>query len=316
MRKLLSKLYNNRYTIMAGIMAIIVLLIIVRGLDGALKNAKEGDSRERAELKKVENDKLSIRSPEGDKIKVEVAKSNEACIEDFFEFLNNGKIEEAYEMIDEECKNALYKNIETFTKDYYNRKFAGNYWVPGISLKRATGNKYIYNVGFYEDMLSTGKASGAKKSDTITVIDYDGTKKLYVGDLTSVDNKEYSKEYNNIKIIVKEQTVYKENTVVKVNITNNSDKTIFLARNGHDSSIFLNTSDGVKYSSRVNEIHYTDLIFKPGESRDLDIKFARREIRGERIESVVFGGIVDDYDSYMEKPEELDHLLRIVVDIK
>lgn len=74
-------------------------------------------------------------------------------INDFLQYCDSEKIEQAYEMISENCKNNLYPTIEDFYNLYYKKI---------LNQKRDVEIQYdstndTYKINFYEDMLETGK---------------------------------------------------------------------------------------------------------------------------------------------------------------
>ena len=46
-------------------------------------------------------------------------------IEQFVEYCNNGNVEEAYNLLSDECKDEMYKTLNDFKVSYYDQVFAG-----------------------------------------------------------------------------------------------------------------------------------------------------------------------------------------------
>jgi len=87
---------------------------------------------------------------------------NKKLVEQFLEYCKNNKIEEAYNLISNECKEEKYKTLEDFKTDYYNKIFNKK---RSIEVKKQKNNSY--KVTFYEDMLETGEAD-----ESTSIVDY------------------------------------------------------------------------------------------------------------------------------------------------
>ncbi len=78
---------------------------------------------------------------------------NKKLVEQFLEYCKNNKIEEAYNLISDECKKEKYKTLADFKTNYYNKIFNKK---RSVEIKKQKNNSY--KVIFYEDMLEKGKA--------------------------------------------------------------------------------------------------------------------------------------------------------------
>ena len=73
-------------------------------------------------------------------------------VNQFVDLCNEQKIEEAYNLLSEECKEEVYPSLDSFRNNYYNAIFNGQ--KRNISVESWAGN--IYKVKFEMDALSTG----------------------------------------------------------------------------------------------------------------------------------------------------------------
>lgn len=87
---------------------------------------------------------------------------NKDIISDFVEFCNKGKIQEAYELLSENCKKQLYPTINNFKENYYKKIFMQ---AREVEIKLEDTN--IYKVTFYEDILESGKIENRN-----SIVDY------------------------------------------------------------------------------------------------------------------------------------------------
>ena len=84
----------------------------------------------------------------------------------FVEYCNNGKVEEAYNMLTDECKDEIYREQRIFEETYYNEIFLNTQ--RNVVVENWISN--IYKVNYNEDFLSSGKYSTENtKQDYITI---------------------------------------------------------------------------------------------------------------------------------------------------
>lgn len=128
--------------------AITVVFVIIQILNFyAIKNNQKNGQG------KIET-KVSISKEENIK--------NKDIINNFIEFCNKGKIQEAYELLSENCKKELYPTIDKFKEDYYKKIFTQTREIE-IQLE----DKNVYKVTFYEDILESGKIENRN-----SIVDY------------------------------------------------------------------------------------------------------------------------------------------------
>ena len=93
---------------------IVVILFSIRGINSLYeKNATE---------KTVKNELLQEETEKEQQIK-EKEKEDISFISEFLNYCNNKKIEEAYNMLSEECIKDIYETIEKFENEYVNKIF-------------------------------------------------------------------------------------------------------------------------------------------------------------------------------------------------
>lgn len=74
-------------------------------------------------------------------------------INNFLEYCKNGNIQQAYEMLSENCKKDLYPTLDNFTSKYYNKLFKKE---KDVKVEYNEKND-IYVIKLYEDILESGK---------------------------------------------------------------------------------------------------------------------------------------------------------------
>ena len=86
-------------------------------------------------------------------------------LEEFVNLCNDGNIEEAYQLLSDECKQNVYPNLEGFANNYVNVVFKSR---KSIDVKNwiKSGDYITYLVTYSdEDVLSTGDVNNNKFQD-------------------------------------------------------------------------------------------------------------------------------------------------------
>lgn len=157
---------EHRDSTLFYIIIIIAVLLIIRGLNKLAEN--------RVEENKINNEiEVSFRED----------KENKKLINDFLQYCKNKQIEEAYNLISDECKKEKYNTLLDFKEKYYNKIFNKN---KNIEIERQKNN--TYKITFYNDMLETGKLDKEN-----VIIDY------YKIEDSVIESKIYINIQDNIK---------------------------------------------------------------------------------------------------------------------
>ena len=166
-------------------------------------------------------------------------------LDKFIEYCNNSQINEAYNLLSEDCKKAIYPTVNKFKENYYNKLFTGI--KRNISVENWINN--IYKVKFIEDPLSTGKYNEETDiQDYITAIkDKDGNIKLNINNYIEKIEINKEKEVKNLKIKVLEKNRHMDFETYTFEIKNNSDKIILLNDSNNLETMYLQDKNNLKY---------------------------------------------------------------------
>ena len=177
-------------------------------------------------------------------------------IKDFVEKCNNGKAEEAYNMLTNDCKEVLYPNYEDFYNNYYKNLFENN--KKTYSIENWADD--IFVVRYTADILSTGKSlENATYQDYITIVTQDDEKKLSINKY--IGREQLNKENNsdNIKTEVLYKDVFMDYEIYNLKITNNTQKTILMDSLLKTDGIYLKDKNEIKHKAFSNELVKDDL---------------------------------------------------------
>lgn len=220
---------------------------------------------------------------------------NSIVIKNFINYCNDGKIEEAYSLISDECKERVFPSIEVFKNNYYNKVFSENktynlqLWITGKQ-------KYIYRVELMEDMLATGKHSNEKTIEFFTIIPDSDKKSLNIADFIEKKDLNISNETEQIKINVKSVDIFIHHVDVNIEFENKTDKKILLDRGTKGDSVYLKDTNDRTYASFLFEEIEDNLIINKKTTKQFKIQFDKEYDENIEIKEIGFLDIVLGYD--------------------
>lgn len=272
----------------------------------------------RKEDKSQTENSISIYNPtktviKGTEVKKEEFEEDNKIIRNFIDYCNSNKIESAYSLLSNQCKELLYPTIQDFEKKYYNTLFSSKReynlqsWIN-------EGKYHTYQVRFIEDILSTGKYDDSKKGQDYITIDLSlDEPKLNIGGYIKEEaiNKETSNDIVNVLAV--KRNVYMEYEEYYIKINNKSDYKILLDTNTNLSSIKLVDENNVKYAPFKKEIKNLNDELSSDVIRPLKIKFNRPYSSNVRVDYIEFSDIVPDVQKYNSSNNYTD---RVNVKIK
>lgn len=233
----------------------------------------------------------------GDKISSSQEKEIEK-INEFFKYCNEQNLEDAYNLLTDNCKDEMYASQEDFENYYYKQILDGT--KKNITVENWKDN--IYRVKINEDFLSSGNYSTQNTTqDYITVEEDENNEyKLNINSYLGKRNINKETEANDIKIKVLEKDMYMDCEVYTFEVTNDSEKTIMLDALEYTDSLYLKDDNGMKYTFYNHELSKEQLTIVSKDTKTVKIKFFNKYNSTRRIKQVVFSKIVMDYDLYEE----------------
>ena len=294
----LIRFYNqNRKSIWKIILVITIIICILQLLNYIAKKQNEKviqdvDNNESINTIKYNNVNLETEKSvlSGDKISKE-QQSSVKIIDDFFSYCNEQKIQEAYDLLTEECKEEIYSSVQIFEEMYYKKVLNGQR--KNISIENWTDD--IYKVKINNDFLSSGKYSTENTiQDYITIKNNKLNINSYIGRKT-YDKEKYSKDIN-IKVLEKNE--YMDYTTYTFEITNNSKNTVLLDTLKNIDSMYIEDNNGVKYSAYTHEISEGQLLIYEGSKVKIKLKYYSKFSSNKKIKKIVFSNMVLNYDNF------------------
>ena len=227
-------------------------------------------------------------------------------IADFVENCNSKNYETAYNMLSEECRNAIYPNIELF-KTYVDYVFDGDK-IHNIQNFSNKNNTYIYNVTILEDILATGFNNEEEMlyyQEKFVITENNGQLKLAIRNYIGSQNLAYMYEDDNMKIKVESIEQNYDNVIYNFSIANKTDKVIVYADYTENYEIALDTSEGSKRC--INNV-LNPVILLPGETLNYSMKYTiyfdePTEIYGLMFNNIRIFNNIEAYENAV-KPEK------------
>ena len=308
----LFRWYNqNRLQVIIVVALITFIFIILRVLNGFAEKEleqKKNEANHRNNSINIEQSTITSRVNQsvltGEKVPEQTSNSNQKVIKQFVNYCNDVKVEEAYAMLSDECKEVLYPTLKDFVTYYYLNIF---YITRIYSLENwyKDFDSYTYYIKYTEDVLATGNVkSKDDRSDYITVIYTDSGVKLNIGSYVGREKKEETVTKNNVSLTVNWVDYYIDYCVYNVSFTNNTLNKICIDTNEDIESVFIYDENEIKFTAYLNEISNEELKVDSGKTTTLNIKFGRIYNPDRSIRGIAFCDVILNYDNYTKGLEK------------
>lgn len=313
-RRWLSNFYRKNKEKIAKFVKVFGILILI-GI--ALAHSIGNNSN-----KNENNSEATVYTPtktiiSGDNIDKETYKEEENLVKTFVEYCNNQQIQEAYNLLTNECKEKIYPNVEAFKNNYYdvifnqNRECNLQSWV-------ATGNYDTYKVRFTEDIMSTGVYDGTEKyEDYITVVTKENEKKLNINGYVKTEEMDKTTKTDEVEAQALNVDTYINYVIYNVKIKNITEKDILLdSLSSTNNNIKLIGSNNASYKLSSKNLSISRLKISPNENKNIELRFIKdygSDVYGEAIQ---FGKFIKDYDEYKNEKEDYNSFVELKIKLK
>lgn len=292
----LNRFYNqNKNIIWFIIIAIALFLLFIKTATNWVKENNNSSSVNNATTI-VENDQsgqhqanisdvnITNNSVQSETEIIESITSKQEAIRVFIKFCNEEKIESAYNMLTDDCKEYLYPSKNEFVKNYYN-----NFFDTKKEAVISTYNNNIYRVGLSEDSISTGYADKNKETviDYITVTD---NYKLSISSFVKKEKIDKTQENEYININIKEKYIYADYEIYAINVKNLTKADIYL-NEPINSSLFIQDKNRNNINLNIDEYIEDDFKVISEQEKNMNLKFNRRYDGKNITSNIVFDNI-------------------------
>lgn len=229
----------------------------------------------------------------GGKVNSSKLKTDTDVVKQFINYCKEQKVEEAYNMLTEECKEVFYPSIDTFINNYYSKTFANSEVICTVE------NWYenTYKVKIAEDILSKGTNNNSAVQDYITVKEEEEGYKLNINQYIGREEIEKVEQNEQYAITIISRDIYMNYEQYKIRIKNNTEDEILLDTMTDEETMYLQDSVGGKYPAYNHELAITDLDITAGNEKEISIKYYSSFNSGKNIKRLVFSDVILNYNS-------------------
>lgn len=299
---------QNNKLILYVIFIIVFVLLVIRSLNSYY------EEEEKQKLQNIiEKNNTSSNNLTNTTVKENNLNTIEGVMSKFVSHCNNNEIQDAYDMITNECKNAIYRTLESFESKYVKKVFneQKEYSMEKWAVDEDT---VTYQIKFLGDILATGGEGSisqeyytfVKKGDTykININNYICGKKL---------NKEISEQGITVKI--KNIDVYNSYEEYELSFTNNTSKEISLTGNKYVKNIYLKNWMGTTYSSLNSKFDKEEITIKPNNTKNYTVRFNKIYNPENQVNKIVLSDVIFDYEEYLKYENKSDYANRTSIEI-
>lgn len=233
-------------------------------------------------------------------------------IDIFIGYCNDKKIEEAYSILTDECKEVFYPTINDFKEIYYDDLYSSE---KTYKLQNWAGN--TYKVTLMEDALSTGMtgANLGTYQDYITIVNKNGINKININSYIGRTNINKTTTKKDIVFNVMYKDTFMDYETYNIDIKNLSGKTILLDDGESTKSIVIQDDNSISSYVYTGEIMYSDLDLKNGQEKIYEFKFANSYTVTRIMRYIIFERVITDYEQYKENKEIYQQIEKIYVNV-
>lgn len=312
-------LADNKYTLLGIIIAVILFLCVIQLLDTLAEN--ELNNRAKENIDNVSNTTSTQYRPQetviyGQNVSDKEQQTNEEVIEKFISYCNNKNIQQAYNMITDECKEEVFfNNITNFQENYVNKIFDSKKIYSMQSWVSTYAN--TYRMLFSEDALATGQVTQNKIEDYYTIVNNNGEYKLNINGYIGRQQINKEGQADGVRIQVLTKDIYKDYEIYNIRVENNTGNTIMLDSKQNTDTVYLLSSSEQKFIAYMYELEDTRLIINNGLKTTMSIRFNKIYSNRTKMSRMVFEDIIKEYDTYrtVQNKDEYSNKARISIEL-
>lgn len=300
MRDLIGKYNRNRKIIWIIIGICVAFYAIIHIINFSIEKSRLTTEKQTNNVKESIFYKTNYAVTSDKLIDLSVNEGNTKIIKEFIKNCNEKKVDEAYNLISDECKKVLYPTQEVFEKEYLNNIFQENKTYK-LQLWTEDDIKFTYRVELMSDILATGGVVNTSKIDYYTIVKEGENLKLNISGFVEKEELNITNENEIIKINVKNIEKYVDYSNINIDVYNKTNSTILLDGGKKGDSVFATDSKNNTYASFLFEVTDYDLLIEKNMKKDFSIKFQKTFDRDINIKQIAFTDIVTNYEKENEK---------------
>ncbi len=275
--QLFRKYNQNRRTIWVVIIFIAFFVLLLHTVFNILRAFKREEQQEllnnyyQSQTNSIVNNSETnntvneIETPED----ITTSTSSEDVINYFIRLCNENKIEEAYDMISNDCKEVLFPTINDFRNNYYNKVFTKQ---KTAKVEESMYEGEIYKITYTSDLLANGGYNEQETlEDYIYVTREEDKTKISLNKFIYIQDINKKSSSDGVSISILKKRMYIDYEEYQIQITNNSNNAIYI--NPDETKVYLLDENDIKYTSNIDELQTNATLIEENTSKIFDLTF-------------------------------------------
>lgn len=275
--QLLRKYNQNRRTIWVVIIFIAFFVLLLHTVFNILRAFKREEQQEllnnyyHSQTNTIVNNSETnnmvneIETPEN----LTTSSSSEDIINYFIRLCNENKIEEAYDIISNDCKEVLFPTINDFRNNYYNKVFTKQ---KTAKIEESMYEGEIYKITYASDLLANGGYNEEETlEDYVYVTREEDKPKISLNKFIYIQDINKTGSIDGISIKILKKRVYIDYEEYQIQISNNSDNAIYI--NPDETKVYLLDENDIQYTSNIDELQTNATLIEENTSKIFDLTF-------------------------------------------
>ena len=194
-----------------------------------------------------------------DEVPKKVQEPISQLIDTYINYCNSKEYQKAYDLLSQDCKNALYPTLDDF------KKYIQNY--------SNVDKTYIYNVRILDDIMATGLTGEdyLYYEEKFAIKQIDNNLQLSIRGYIGKEDINKGAEDDNIKVYVKSRDVYYDKEVYTVQIQSKVNQTMVIQDQSNNTEVQLNIGD----QYRNMETDFGTIVMDPLGTQTYKMKFTK-----------------------------------------
>jgi len=230
-------------------------------------------------------------------------KTSLKAIKSFVHFCNNKEIDNAYKMLTDECKNAMFPTVDEFEKVYINNIYniTRTYDLEKWSTE---GDKNTYLISLYGSVLETGNSNNYTQDYYTLIKNDEGVYRLNVNCFIYGEKRNIETTVNGITVKIENVDVYDEYEKATIVISNNTSKQICLTGNKNREKIYLQDANNLIYLSLNSVFDMDEIVLEPNSAQTYVIQFNKVYSATNKANYLVLSDVILDYEEYSNSDDK------------
>lgn len=294
---------------------LIIVAIVVFIATIILSSMRSGNRTQEKDRNEVYNPQETV--IKGDDVSDKQYNADNNIINKFLQFCNEKKIEEAYALLSNDCKNNVYPTLEIFKSEYLDNIFTEKR-IYNLQSWISTKQYTVYRIRYTTDMLSKGTYDKSNVyQDYITLIKDSNEEKISIGNFIISEKLNIVTKTNELEATVIAKKTYIDDEEYDIEIKNCTTNVILLDELNNYGGIILITNDNTEYSAYTNKLFTYDIILQPDITKTITIRFKKNSSSlDKKSKTIRFSNVIRNYEEYTKDKLNYKDIFNVQIDLE